>query len=168
MRASSLLGRLSRALPARAEPAIAPALLDYAAGALVRLIVAEREQVIVAGVRPLPAGVQRGLIGFFPPMLLQRVRHAIAPKPATLSLPTLAFSYGDADTITLVDVVLFRDERIARDDLVVWAHALTHVMQFQRWGTDGFAARFVRDRHAMEREARDNAARFKTWREERK
>ena len=64
--------------------------------------------------------------------------------------------------------MLFRDEHTAQTDLVLWAHELTHVMQYQRWGTDGFAARYVRDMNAVEKEARDNAARFKTWRQGRK
>jgi Domain of unknown function (DUF4157) len=168
MRASLLLGGLGWILPAQAQPVIAPALRDYAAGALARLIEASRERAITAGVRPLPPGIQRGLVGFFPPMLLQRVRYAIAPEKGALTLPALAFSYGDADAITLVDVVLFRDEHTAQNDLVLWAHELTHVMQYQRWGTDGFAARYVREMNVVEQEARDNAARFKTWRQGRK
>ncbi len=168
MRASLLLGGLGWILPARAEPVIAPALVDYAAGALARLIETSRQRAISAGVRPLPPGVQRGLLGFFPAMLLQRVRYAIAPEKGALTLPSLALNYGDADAITLSDVVLFRDEHTAQTDLVLWAHELTHVMQYQRWGTDGFAARYVRDMNAVEKEARDNAARFKIWRQGRK
>jgi len=101
-------------------------------------------------------------------MLLQRTRYGIAPDKGALSLPTLAFSYGDAAAITLVDVVLYRDERVAQQDLVLWAHELTHVVQYQRWGLDGFAARYVRDRNAVEKEARDNAARFRAWHEGRR
>lgn len=168
MRASLLLGGLSRVLPARAEPVIAPALVDYAAGALTRMIELSRERAIAAGVRPVPLGVQRGLLGFFPAMLLQRARYAVAPGTNTLTLPALAFSYGDAVAITLSDVVLFRDDRAAQNDLALWAHELTHVVQYQRWGIDGFAARYVRDREAVEKEARDNAARFKVWREGRR
>ena len=164
MRASLLFGGLAGILPARAETAITPALQDYAAGALGRLIEGARERTIADGVRPIPPGVQRALLGFFPSMLLQRTRYAIAAGSGALSLPTLAFSYGDADAITLVDVVLFRNEHLAQTALTLWAHELTHVVQYQRWGTDGFASRYVRDREGVEQEARDNAARFQAWR----
>jgi hypothetical protein len=102
------------------------------------------------------------LLGYFPPALLQRCRFATGIS-RTLTMPALAFSYGDASAITLGDVVLFKSERIADTDLKVWAHELTHVMQYQRWGVDGFAERYVRDSAAVEREATDNANRFVTW-----
>ena len=68
--------------------------------------------------------------------------------------------------ITLGDVILFKSERLAETDLKVWAHELTHVMQYERWGVDGFADRYVRDSAAVEQEAIDNANRFMTWRTE--
>jgi hypothetical protein len=48
----------------------------------------------------------------------------------------------------------------------VWAHELTHVMQFERWGVDGFADQYVRDSATVEQEAIDNANRFVAWRSE--
>lgn len=173
MRASALLGGLAWLWPAQlrpawAQPAVAPGLLDYAGGALARMIEASRERAIADGVRPMPPGVQRALLGFFPDGLLRRVRYGVAPEQGRLALPLLAFSYGDAAAITLVDVVLFRQEHVAQTDLVLWAHELTHVMQYERWGVEGFAQRYVRDHDGVEKEARDNAARFKAWRGGRK
>ena len=81
-----------------------------------------------------------------------------------LSLPGLAFQYGDAAAITLIDVVLFRSDADARHDLKLWAHELTHVEQYRRWGVDGFVARYVADSGAVEREAYANADRFEAWR----
>jgi hypothetical protein len=40
---------------------------------------------------------------------------------------------------------------------------MTHVMQYQRWGIEGFASRYVRDREAVEQEAVANANRFVAW-----
>ena len=104
----------------------------------------------------------RSLLGYFPAALLQKCRFAVGATRA-LTLPALAFSYGDATAITLGDVVLFKDERTAETDLKLWAHELTHVMQYQRWGTEGFADRYVRDSTAVEQEAIDNANRFAAW-----
>jgi hypothetical protein len=164
VRRSLLLAGLSWALPGRAQAQLAPPLLDYAAGALARLIETTRERTIADGVRPIPAAVYRGLLGYFPGWLLQRVRFASGVANTGLALPTLAFTYGDAAGMTLGDVIVFRDERAAQNNLKLWAHELTHVMQYQRWGTDGFASRYVADRRALEREANENADRFEKWR----
>ncbi|MDR3532031.1 MAG: DUF4157 domain-containing protein [Rhodopila sp.] len=162
MRRFLLLAGLAWALPVRAQPRIAPDLLDYAARALSRLIVGARQQAIADGVRPIPTTVYRSLLGYFPAALLQKCRFATGSTRA-LTLPALAFSYGDATAITLGDVVIFKNERVAQTDLKVWAHELTHVMQYQRWGMDGFAERYVRDAAAVEQEAIDNSERFAAW-----
>lgn len=143
--------------------AAAPDLLDHAGGALARLITVARERAIADGVRPVPAAVQRGLAGYFPDDLLRRVRHGTGRAEA-IALPFLAFTYGHSAAMTLGDVILFRDGARAGYDLKLWAHELTHVLQYQRWGIEGFAARYVRDSAAVEREAYQNADRFAAWR----
>ena len=162
MRRSLLLAGLAWALPSRAQPVVAPGLVDYAAGALGRLIENARQQAIADGVRPIPSAIYRSLLGYFPAALLQRCRFATGGSRA-LTLPALAFSYGDATAITLGEVVLFKTEKVAQSDLKVWAHELTHIMQYQRWGIDGFADRYVRDSGMVEQEAIDNANRFAAW-----
>jgi Domain of unknown function (DUF4157) len=162
MRRFLLLAGLAWILPVRAQPTIPPGLLDYASSALAALIDGARQQSIADGVRPIPPGVYRALLGYFPSTLLQKCRYATGDARA-LTLPALAFAYGDATAITLGDVVLFRNEQLAETDLKLWAHELTHVMQYQRWGIDGFAERYVRDSHAVEQEAIDNANRFAAW-----
>jgi hypothetical protein len=162
MRRFLLLTGLAWLLPVRAQPAIAPDLLDYAASALAELIDGARRQAIADGVRPLPTRIYRSLLGYFPAALLQKCRFAVGSARA-LTLPSLAFSYGDATAITLGDVVLFRNDEVAETDTKVWAHELTHVMQYQRWGIEGFAERYVRDSSAVEQEAIDNANRFAAW-----
>jgi hypothetical protein len=165
VRGSLMIAALAWALPVRAQPAIPSGLLDYAGSALGELIEGARQQAIADGVRPIPPGVYRALLGYFPAAVLQRCRFAAGASPP-LTLPALAFSYGDATAITLGDVVLFKSERVAETDLKVWAHELTHVMQYQRWGVAGFAEHYVRDSAAVEQEAIDNANRFTVWRAE--
>lgn len=139
-----------------------PALLEYAASALARLIEESRQQAIADGVRPVPPRISRSLLGYFPAALLQKVRF-VSGSAQPLTLPALAFGYGDAIALTLGDVVRFKTEKMAQSDLKTWAHELTHVMQYQRWGIEGFAERYVRDSAAVEREAIDNADRFMAW-----
>jgi len=162
MRRSFLLAGLAWVLPVRAQPAIPPSLLEYAASALAALIQGARQQAIADGVRPIPPSVYRSLLGYFPAALLRQCRFA-AGNSRALTLPALAFSYGDATAITLGDVVLFKNELVAETGLKVWAHELTHVIQYQRWGIEGFAEHYVRDSGAVEQEAIDNANRFVAW-----
>ncbi len=167
MRRQFLFGGLLALLPKRARgqdavPSIAPALTMAAARVLEGVIASARDQAIADGVRPIPPLVYRGLLGFFPDAVLRRVRFA-SGRADSIVLPALAFDYGDAAAITLGDVVLFRDAVKAQTDLKLWAHELTHVLQYQRWGIDGFAERYVREGRTVEQEAYDNADRFAAW-----
>lgn len=165
MRRQFLLAGFLAMLPkrARSQDAIPPALIGVAAQVLANLIESARSQAIADGVQSMPSGVYRGLLGYFPDGLLRKVRFS-AGRAERIVLPSLAFAYGDAAAVTLGDVVLFRDPRKAQTDLKLWAHELTHVLQYQRWGVAGFAEHYVRDSHAVEKEAYDNADRFAVWR----
>ncbi len=164
MRRQFLLAGFLAMLPkrARSQDVIPPALIGVAAQVLSQLIQSARSQAIADGVQPMPSGVYRGLLGYFPDGLLRNARFS-AGRADSIALPSLAFSYGDAAAVTLGDVVLFRDPHKAQTDLKLWAHELTHVLQYQRWGIDGFAERYVRDSKAVEKEAYDNAERFEVW-----
>jgi len=147
---------------ARAQSPLPPALLDGAAGLLADWIDASRAQVLQQGAQPIPPQILPSLLGFFPASLLSGVRYAIGSE-AGYGLPALAFAYGDAAAMTLGNVVVFRNDHDAQTDLKLWAHELTHVQQYERWGIQGFAARYVRDTTAVEREAYANADRFIAW-----
>ncbi len=164
-----LFASLARVFPAHAQGpnargALPPSLRETAAKLLATLIQAARENAIASGVRPVPATIQRALLGFFPDAILRKIRYS-AGQAEAITLPGLALTYGHIDAVTLGDVILFRDERAALADAKLWAHELTHVMQYERWGTEGFATRYLEDFTSLEKEARDNAARFVSWRQ---
>ena len=164
MRRSLFLPALSLVFPAKAQPVLQPALMEHASRLLVALIKTAREGAISAGVKPPPPQIHSALLGFFPDALLRKVRFSSGQADA-ITIPGLAMTYGHLDAITLSDVILFHHDRDARTNHALWAHELTHVMQYQRWGIDGFAARYLQDFNTIEKEARDNAARYVTWRE---
>jgi hypothetical protein len=164
VRRSFFLAPLAWALPVRAQPAIPPSLLDHGAKLLASLIQSAREAAIANGVRPMPQRIHSALLGFFPDAILRKVRHASGHADA-IGIPGLAMTYGHIDAITLADVILFRDDHAAAADAKLWAHELTHVMQYERWGIDGFAMRYLKDHEEVEREARDNADRYVSWSE---
>lgn len=148
--------------PARAQIAVPPAVTQQAGRLLASLIRAARESAISAGVKPVPPRIHRQLLGYFPDAILRKARHATGPAEA-IGLPGLAMTYGDIDAVALGEVILFRDEADAADNAKLWAHELTHVMQYERWGIDGFAVRYLEDSAAVEDEARGNADRFAKW-----
>lgn len=164
MRRSLLLAPFAWALPARAQTAVPPSLLERGSGLLADLVQSAREAAIANGVRPMPPQIHRALLGFFPDAMLRKVRYASGHADA-ISIPGLAMTYGHIDAITLVDVILFHDDDAARTDARLWAHELTHVMQYERWGIEGFAMRYLQDPGAVEQEARENADRFVAWSE---
>ena len=164
VRRSILLAPFAWALPARAQPAIPPSLLEHGAKLLADLIQSARETAIANGVKPVPPQIHRALLGFFPDAVLRKVRY-VSGHADGITIPGLAMTYGHIDAVTLADVIVFHDDHAARIDSKLWAHELTHVMQYERWGIESFAKRYLQDHDAVEREARDNADRYVTWSE---
>lgn len=158
-RGAAVFPRFSRS----AAQAVPRHLAEHAATALAGIIAANRAEAIARGVRVVPPSISRALQGFFPEAMLRRCRFTVDSGSA-IRLPTLRLTYGDAGFVTLGEVVSFTTEHAAQTDAGAWAHALTHVMQHQRWGPADFARRVVEDPAAIEREAAQNAARFVAWR----
>lgn len=127
--------------------------------ALATTIRMTRDRARATGVRPPPANVVRALSPFFSPALLNQVRwRTPMPQPSVSGL--LVHWYFREGAITLNDVVLFSDARLAQDP-GFWAHELTHVEQYRRYGVDGFARRYVNDWESLEAEARRRAERVR-------
>jgi hypothetical protein len=164
VRRSFFLAPLAWALPAPAQTVIPPSLLERGAKLLADLIQSSRENAISNGVKPVPPSIYRALLGYFPGAILRKVRYTSGQADG-ISIPGLALTYGHVDAVTLGDVIMFRDDHAAHTDAKLWAHELTHVMQYERWGVEGFATRYLQDYGAVEREARDNADRYVTWSE---
>lgn len=164
MRRSFLFAPLVWAKPARAQPALPPSLLEHGTKLLSSLIQSARENAIANGVKPIPTRIHSALLGFFPETLLRKVRFS-SGQADSITIPGLAMTYGHIDAVTLVDVILFQDDHAAQTDAKLWAHELTHVMQYERWGADGFARRYLENYQAVEKEAIDNANRFVSWSE---
>jgi Domain of unknown function (DUF4157) len=135
----------------------------FVASLLARPIVAARQDALTAGTEAMPQRIAGAFAGYFPPELCRSVRWRVGG--GVWSLPGVALQYGDALAITLIDVVLFQRAEDAQWNEKLWAHELTHVMQYRRRGIDGFAARYVADGNAVEAEAYRNADRYEAWRQ---
>jgi len=133
----------------------------FGAPVLAAWITESHAALAASDVRALPPALHDQLVGFFPAVLLQKVRYRVGwPDGSPPSAD--AFRLLDARAITLVDIIVFRDQRIA-DDPAIWAHELTHVQQYAKLGVPGFAERYIRDRDGIESEAWDAAAAFTMW-----
>src|ERR1700730_10164711 len=139
---------------------------ETAGPALAQWINLSRQNVINSGVRPIPSQIASQLSGFFSDDVINGVRYR-SGWGNELALPASAFRFGDAEAITLVDVVMFRNESDAQNDVKTWAHELTHVLQYRQWNVLDFAKRYVKDYRGVEQEAYDNADRFVDWSQQR-
>lgn len=143
-------GRFFRDMQAAGEQAASETLAQW--------ILASRNDAIKAGVSPIPAAIRAKLKGHFPEALLSRVRYRIGTGH-DFSLQTNAFK-GNAVAITLDEVILFRPTENVAANANLWAHELTHVQQYERWGVRGFARRYTLDYLAVEAEAEAAARKY--------
>lgn len=109
-----------------------------------------RAGAIRLGLRPIPAHIRAQLAPHFSASTLARARYTHAS--AGVALPWLLIRSGNADAVTLGEVIVFRDARMA-GSATLWAHELAHTEQYQRWGIDGFAQRYTRHSGRIEAEA---------------
>jgi hypothetical protein len=132
------------------EPSLLSASL---APLLASWIEAERDAAKEQGVQPIPSAIRAALEGYVPDAVLDRVRYR--EGAGEISLPQNMIRFGHATAVTLDDVIVFEEHTAALEDPRFWAHELKHVMQFQEWGVQGFATRYLNDSNAVETEAND-------------
>jgi hypothetical protein len=122
---------------------------------LAETIRSTRDRVYPQG-RPIPLALRRQLAPFFPRTVLEQVRYATAWDPTADLLPALFLGRSPKAAMTLGDVILFRDAHGVTDPLL-WAHELTHVMQYQHFGVTAFATRYLERGWELEAEAIERA-----------
>jgi uncharacterized protein DUF4157 len=116
---------------------------------LARWIEGSRDAALEQGVEKIPKSIRASLEGYVPDATLDRARWRTRGG-GDLSLQESAFLLKDAQAITLDYVIVFANEDEARNDPKLWAHELRHVMQFEDWGIEGFATRYLADSAAVE------------------
>ncbi|QEY62784.1 DUF4157 domain-containing protein [Metapseudomonas lalkuanensis] len=126
--------------------------IRVAAGAMQHWLVQARADAQAAGVKPIPPDIRRQLTRYYDAALLDAVRYRVGNRN---ELGTAAAMLNDPDTqaVTLVDIILFRNEEGALHDVALWAHELKHVQQYREWGVEEFARRYTEDAAAVEEPA---------------
>ncbi|MFO1152458.1 MAG: DUF4157 domain-containing protein [Rhodospirillales bacterium] len=146
----SLLATAAEAAWSRAETEAMGLLLAQGAPYLTDWIGKARQMALAQGTEPIPADIRGQLRKYYPDDVLKTVRWRVG-LGADGTLPARLFeTYGRA--VTLDNVIIFRDDANARDP-VIWAHEMAHVQQYQHWGIEGFARRYVENFRAVERDA---------------
>jgi hypothetical protein len=113
-------------------------------------IAIERDAALERGVEPIPLEVREVLAGYVAEEILDAARWRV--DDTELSLYPAFFRFGAAPAVTLDYVVIFASAEHAADPSL-WAHELYHVGQYQEWGIDGFAERYLADYEAVEHDA---------------
>lgn len=134
---------------------------------VVAAIKASRKVALDTGTEPIPPAILRRLTGFFPKSMLDTVRYRVGwgdarPQPPLAPL----FLVPSTKAMTLGEVVVFRDATAAAD-IRIWVHELGHVQQYERWGVDDFARRYVENFQAVEDDAWAVFDRYDAWARER-
>jgi hypothetical protein len=108
--------------------------------------------------KPIPPSIMQLLKGKYPDDVLTKARYAIGS--ISISVPDVVIQfqkgvYGDAFAVTVGNVTVFSHE--PGDDVHWWAHEMQHQVQYEEWGIDQFAFKYVKSCHAVESEAEDKA-----------
>lgn len=85
---------------------------------------------------PISSEIRRQLAPYFPSDILDSVRWTTQDR-AGISITEPLIRHLNNAAVTLDDVVVFRMGNSSEE---LWAHELTHVMQYRRLGIEGFAA----------------------------
>lgn len=124
----------------------APALADW--------LLRSRDAALAEGVQPMPPVIRQQLLAYYPSQLLDAARYKVGSNDQR-GAATAMLQNPDIRAVTLVDIIVFRTQQAALNDVALWAHELKHVEQYQQWGVQAFALRYTRDFGAVEAPAYD-------------
>ncbi|MER9313522.1 DUF4157 domain-containing protein [Mesorhizobium australicum] len=102
----------------------------------------------INGAQPMPDSIKRYMQGWYSDAQMANVYYKIGDS-GSFNLANNSIRYGEAEAVTLIDVIVFRDADTA-NDLAVWAHELKHITQYQDWGVHSFAVQYMRSWNSVE------------------
>lgn len=111
--------------------------------------------------QPIPANIRQALQPYFPEVILNKARWA-KRNDVKWALDTAVMKISEPSGITLDDVIVFNDDIDPTSDdfatLELWAHELTHVLQYENMGVESFAFIYGYDPGRLEGQASSNAS----------
>jgi len=139
-------------------PDVREAILERAAPALAAAIRESRRQAVERGVDSIPPQIRAALEPYFSAQILDKAKWTTTGGISLDGALTNWFALEGA--VTLGEVIAFTDGAEAQQDIELWAHELTHVIQYEGLGIDAFAFEYLDDFGDMERQASSNASRI--------
>ncbi|WP_217477229.1 DUF4157 domain-containing protein [Stutzerimonas stutzeri] len=124
-------------------------MLGLASAGLETWIRQSRDQLALQPSLPVPLHIRSQLEPYYDLAVLETARYRVGDDNVLTAANTLLRN-PDIAAITLVDIIVFRNEADARDNVALWAHELKHVEQYLRWGVGEFARRYTEDYHSVE------------------
>jgi hypothetical protein len=136
---------------------VGQAMLNPAAPILAQAIRTSRAQAKSRGTNPIPNEIKSKLSPYFPANLLNSVSWTTA---GGISIDSVLKNWLNQEgAITYDDVVVFANTELT-NDVALWAHELTHVLQYSQMGIDTFAFQYSFDWNGLESQARNNSQRI--------
>lgn len=89
--------------------------------------------------KPIPPFIRKQLEPYFESQILDLVRWTRNTGNGFSLSSHLAITFGNKGAITLGDIIVFKSEDEALNDIGLWAHELEHIKQYQLLGIDHFA-----------------------------
>lgn len=120
-----------------------------AAAGLETWIRQSRDQLALQESHPIPLHIRSQLEPYFDLAVLETVRYRVGDGTVLTAANTLLRN-PDIVAVTLIDIIVFRNEADAQENVALWAHELTHVEQYLEWGVGEFARRYTRDYRSVE------------------
>lgn len=130
------------------------------AAALAQAIRFSKRQTLAVGTHKIPPAIRDALEEFFPEDVLDDVRWTTAGNRIDLG-SALAGWYLHEGAVTLDDAIVFSNRGTA-EHLGLWAHELTHVVQYRELGINAFARLYTTHWQLLEQQAGRNAGRVLT------
>ncbi|MDK4723386.1 DUF4157 domain-containing protein [Rhizobium sp. CNPSo 3968] len=102
----------------------------------------------IQNAQPIYPEMRAAMQGWYDDSVLNNVWFKVGDGGA-LNLANASIQLRDVQAVTLIDVIVFRDQQGAATPSL-WAHELQHVKQFQDWGVHSFAVQYVRSWNSVE------------------
>jgi hypothetical protein len=105
---------------------------------------------------PIPAEIREQLEDYFPEHILDEIRWAFPNEYFDLGTVVAAWYGSEGGAVTLRDTIVFSTAHGA-GNRYLWAHELTHAVQYDELGTADFAKVYVTNPKLLEQQAWANA-----------
>lgn len=112
-------------------------------------IVSARNAALESGTNPIPPSVRERLRRWYVDDVLDMIRWNAHHDLLDGLVQQFALVVSDYDAITLINVIVFRNEADA-NDIALWGHELFHVVQYRDWGLFEFARKWTTNRNGVE------------------